>query len=492
MKPPAYESPGRVLVIRLSSLGDVVLTLPVFHALRRAYPDARLVALTKEAFADALRASPDIDEVMTLGKDESLASLTGRVRAQAFDAVLDLHANFRSRIVSALSGAPRVVRYAKAALARRLFVGLRVSSAELERHTLDRYMDALRRLTGKEPKDDPSILVIQTAFLGDAVLTTPLLGALRERFSNSRIDVLATPEVADVFRQHPAVAETLIFDKRGNEKSLAARWALARHLSRRHYDIAVIPHRSLTSALLAWLAGIPRRVGFDASQGRWLLTDRVPFRWGTHDVDRNMGLLSPLGSASSSIEWGLRADPAAQQKVDERLRAAGVSSTDRLIGINAGSVWATKRWLPEGFAAVADRLMRDLHAKVLFIGGAKDRPVVDAIVAQMQQKPLNWAGETSLKELIAAIGRSAVFLTNDSGPMHIAVASNVPTVALFGPTTKELGFFPYGSGHTVIEKNLDCRPCGLHGAEKCPLGHFQCMRQITADEVFHAVKAQLK
>ena len=101
---------------------------------------------------------------------------------------------------------------------------------------------------------------------------------------------------------------------------------------------------------------------------------------------------------------------------------------------------------------------------------------------------MNWAGETSLKELIAAISRCSVFLTNDSGPMHVAVASGIPTVAIFGPTTRELGFFPYGKGHTVIEKNLECRPCGLHGAKECPLGHFQCMRQITPDEVFAAVR----
>jgi heptosyltransferase-2 len=482
----------KILVIRLSSLGDVVLTLPVFSALRQAFPDAHLTALTKEAYADALRASPDINECLTLGKDESLASLTGRIRAQGFDAILDLHGNLRSRVISFLSRAPRVVRYSKAAFARRLFVGLRVSSAELERHTLDRYLDAVREFTGIEPKKDLSILVIQTAFLGDAVLTTPLLGALRDRFPLAHINVLATPEVADVFRQHPAVAETLIFDKRGREKTLCARWRLAQSLRHSRYDLAVIPHRSLTSALLAWLAGIPRRVGFDTSQGRWLLTDRVPFRWGTHDVERNLALMQPFGAASSGIEWDLRPDPIAQKTIEERLRAAGVQPDERLIGINAGSVWATKRWLPEGFAAVADRLSQELKVRVLFIGGAKDRPVVDSVIKQMRHPPLNWAGETSLKELIAAIARCVVFLTNDSGPMHIAVASGVPTVALFGPTTKELGFFPYGSGHTVIEKNLDCRPCGLHGAEKCPLGHFQCMRQITPDEVFKAVKAHFE
>jgi heptosyltransferase II len=108
----------------------------------------------------------------------------------------------------------------------------------------------------------------------------------------------------------------------------------------------------------------------------------------------------------------------------------------------------------------------------------------------MREKALNWAGQTSLRELIAVLARCDVFLTNDSGPMHIAVACHVPTVAIFGPTTKELGFFPYGPGHIVIEKNLACRPCGLHGARSCPLVHFECMKSITPDEVFGAVAHQ--
>jgi heptosyltransferase-2 len=128
---------------------------------------------------------------------------------------------------------------------------------------------------------------------------------------------------------------------------------------------------------------------------------------------------------------------------------------------------------------------------VVFIGGAKDTGTMQQILSYMKEKPLNWVGETTLKELIALIGRCQTFLTNDSGPLHIAVATRVPTVAIFGPTTKELGFFPYGSGHIVIEKDLPCRPCSLHGTNKCPLDHFKCMNLITPEEVFEAVRVQM-
>jgi heptosyltransferase-2 len=335
------------------------------------------------------------------------------------------------------------------------------------------------------------ILVIQTAFLGDAVLTTPLLGALRGQFPDAKLVVLCTPEIGEVFERHPAVSEIILFDKRGKDHSLVAQWKLSRRIRAMGFDLAIIPHRSVTSALLAWLARIPRRIGFSASQGRWLLTDVVPFEWGVHDVERNLALMKVFGVQNPSGDLWLQPEPEASTKILARLQSAGVGASDNVIGINAGSIWATKRWLPEGFAAVADRLIRELGAKVVFIGGAKDSGTMERILSLMKEKPVNWVGQTSLKELVAVIARCRAFLTNDSGPLHIAVASRIPTVAIFGPTTKELGFFPYGKGHLVIEKDLSCRPCGLHGADQCPLGHFKCMKDISSEEVFEAVKAQL-
>lgn len=489
----------KILVIRLSSLGDIVLSAPVFQALRRAYPEARIVSLVKEEFAGVLAAHPSIDERWVLRRGESLRLLIRRVREARFDILIDLHGNLRSRLISAFSGARRRVRYRKAALARRLYVGWRIPSRPLEQHTIDRYMETLRRLDPAEPAfqdsaapaEIPKLLIIQTAFLGDAVLTTPLVSALRERYPHSRIEVLCTPEIAEVFRRHPAVDELILFDKRGQDRSWWRRWRLVRCLAERRFGVAILPHRSFTSALLARGAGIPRRIGFSLSQGRWLLTDVVPFRWGVHDVERNLTLLEPLGARKSAGELWIQAEPAAEESIAHRLQEEGVGPADRLLGVNAGSIWGTKRWLPERFAEVADRAMNELGAKVVFTGGPKDRPVMNRVLERMARRPLDWVGKTDLRELIALIARCRVFLTNDSGPLHIAVAGRVPTVSLFGPTTRELGFFPYGPGHAVIEKPLPCRPCGLHGAKDCPLGHFECMRQITVEEVFEAVKASM-
>ncbi len=213
----------RILVIRFSSLGDVVLTLPVFKRLRASFPDAYIAALVKEAYADVLLEEPSINEVIVLSNNQSLWDLGQKIRSAKFDTLLDLHANARSRFISAMSGAAKVVRYRKAALARRLFVKWRFGSQSLKDHTLDRYLEALNQLTlpkGVQLSSPPSrILLIQTAFLGDAVLTTPLLGALHEQFPNSRVVVLCTPEVKDIFEKHPAAAEVILFDKRGKDRS---------------------------------------------------------------------------------------------------------------------------------------------------------------------------------------------------------------------------------------------------------------------------------
>lgn len=485
----------KILVIRFSSLGDVVLTLPVFKRLRQTYPHAHITALVKERFADVLREEPSISQVMTLKSGERLLTLCRKIRAERFEGVLDLHANLRSRLVTAFSGARRVVRYQKASLARRLFVRWRVDRPQLKAHTVDRYMDAIHRLIQDSrvtlTSAPQNILVIQTAFLGDAVLTTPLVNALVDQFPQSRLTILCTPEVKDVFASRNGITEILIFDKRGRERSWAARWRLVRSLRARAYDLAIIPHRSVTSALLAYLSGIPRRVGFSASQAKVLLTDIIPFHWGVHDVERNLALLQAFGVENPSRDLWLKPEPEIVERVSRKLQDQGVKPLDTLVGMNVGSVWATKRWVPEGFAAVADRLAQEKGVKVLLIGGAKDQGPVQDVVSRMKTRPLNWVGETQLKELIALISRCQAFLTNDSGPMHIAVATRVPTVALFGPTTKELGFFPYGTGHRVIEKNLSCRPCSLHGENTCPLGHFDCMKTISPDEVYQAVLEQL-
>jgi len=494
--------PQRVLVIRLSSLGDVVLTGPVYKSLKARWPDARVTALVKPQFAAVLRGHPGVDEVIEF---RGLADALGKIRAGGFTHLLDLHATARSWLLRRLSGVPNQSVYRKDAIARRLFVAFGRSSPALSRHTVDRYLEALSAWdvppaeAALKPADwgsaDPippakNVLVLQTSFLGDSVLTLPLLRRLKERLPGARVSVLTLPKHADVFRGNAWVDEVLLDDKRGAHAGPRGPWRMAAELAPKKFDLAVIPHRSLRSALVAYLAGVPRRLGFSSSAGRFLLTDVVPFAWLTHDLERNLALAGPLGAASAPAAGEERyvTPPPPSAALLEKLAAAGLGDGDRLIGVHPGAAWATKRWLPERFAELCRRLKDDGFKPVL-VGGSGDAELGRAIASASGAADL--VGRTDLGELSSLMGRLKLFVTNDSGPMHLAAAAGVPVVALFGATTRELGFFPYGAKHRVVEAELACRPCGLHGARACPEGHFLCMRLLTVERAYAACREAL-
>ena len=495
---------ANILVVRLSSLGDVVLTAPVYRHLKARWPDCRITVLVKPAFASALEGNPNIDRVERFS---TLREAVALARGGGFTHLLDLHGNLRSRVIRALSGIPAVSAYRKDAWARRLFVAFGLRSPALERHTVERYLDALRpwgiaaqgsslslgevSSSAPAPSAARNILLIQSAFLGDTVLTLPLARDLKAALPGARLTVLTLPSLASIFRGAEGVDEVLVDDKRGAHSGPRGPWRMAELLRPRGFDLAVIPHRSFRSALVAYLAGIPRRVGFSSSAGRWLLTDRVPFTWLMHDLERNLALLKPLAPGLRLREdegLYLSAPASAKAAMDKRLAAAGIPEDAAVVGVHPGSAWPTKRWLPERFAELCRRFEAN-GERVVLVGGPADKELCARVAAD--SGALNWAGATSIDDLKALLPRMKLFVTNDSGPMHLATGSGVPTLALFGPTTRELGFFPYGAGHRVLEADLPCRPCGLHGARECPEGHFLCMRLLTTEQAWTAAREML-
>lgn len=181
----------------------------------------------------------------------------------------------------------------------------------------------------------------------------------------------------------------------------------------------------------------------------------------------------------------------AEDSVREMIKEAGLEGKT-LVGVHPGSVWPTKCWPLENYAKLITRMEKELGVTSVIVGGKADLDLSEQVCRLSDAHPVNFATKTTLTELMALMKHFRLFVTNDSGPMHIATAFGVPTLAIFGPTTKELGFFPYGEGNRVVEvKGLPCRPCALHGGKKCPLGHFKCMKDITVDEVFDTAKEML-
>ncbi len=340
--------------------------------------------------------------------------------------------------------------------------------------------------------------MIQTAFLGDVVLTTPLLSALRDRFPQAHLAALVIPGTREILAGHPSLDDVLVYDKKGRNRGWRGLISTARSLREKRFDTCLLPHRSFRSALLAFMAGIPVRIGFVQALGCFLYTRRVRRDASKHEVRRNLQLMGPLASGDSvdSAPAGgklwVSLDQEDRDWANRSLAEFGIHENDRVIAVAPGSVWATKRWVPEGFAAVIDGLIAKHKRKVVLLGSQGDRPVIEEILTRCREKPLDFSGQTTLPQLAALLKRSELLITNDNGAMHVGAAQDIPIVAVFGSTTLSLGYGPFTPKAAVVERPLDCRPCGKHGYPECPLGHFNCMKQITPDEVMAAVEKQLR
>ncbi|HWP56346.1 MAG TPA: lipopolysaccharide heptosyltransferase II [Candidatus Acidoferrales bacterium] len=337
------------------------------------------------------------------------------------------------------------------------------------------------------------ILIVQTSFLGDLVLSAPLIAEVKRRFPHGHLAVLCRAGLEGLLEGNLEVDEVLGYDKRGG---LGGLWRKAQELRRRGFTVAISPHKSLRTALLLFLAGIPCRVGFRQSAGWFLYHYRADRLRSLHDVERNLSILSAFGIRTSQCQRELRftIDPVLARSVAARLESMGLSrGRERLrFGVSPGSVWPTKRWSVEGYAEVIRRLKEDYACEVLLFGGREDRPLAARLEELTNHAAVDLSGCFSLRELPAAIASCDLFICNDTGPMHIAVACGVPVVAIFCATTPSLGFYPYSYKALVVEKALHCRPCSPHGGLRCPLGTEDCIRLIGPEDVIRAVRQALE
>lgn len=319
-------------------------------------------------------------------------------------------------------------------------------------------------------------LVIQTAFLGDVVLTTPLLSVLAERFGP--VDVVTTPAAAVLLEGHPAVADVLRYDKRGADAGLAALWRLGRRLRKRRYARVFLPHRSLRSTALALISGARARTGFADGAGAVTYTTRISRRRTGHEVDRLLALAGGSAERVPAVSLGLTA--ADQGAAAEWMRARGIAPG--FVALAPGSIWGTKRWPYYAELAAA------LDAPIVVVGGRDDSELAAQIIAAAPGRAWSATGELGLRASAALIERAGVLVTNDSAPLHLATAAGTPIVAIFGPTVPEFGFGPRGVRDVVVQQlGLPCRPCSAHGPRVCPLGHHRCMVELTVERVAAAV-----
>ena len=335
------------------------------------------------------------------------------------------------------------------------------------------------RVPSDRPTDRPTVLVIQTAFLGDVVLTTPLISVLAER--HGPVDVVTTPAAATLLETHPAVRTLIRYDKHGADHGLAGFRRLTSVLRAGNYSTVYLPHRSVRSAVLALLSGARERVGFGGTVAAATYTSRVPVAATGHEVERLLALAGATAKPAP-VSLGLTADD--HTTAERWLDAAGIAPG--FVALAPGSIWGTKRW--PHYGALAARLDR----RCVIVGGPDDASLAADIAAAAPGRTVSAAGGLGLRASAALISRAAALVTNDSAPLHLATAVATPVVAVFGPTVPQFGFGPRGPLDVSLGKDdLACRPCSRHGPMTCPLGHHRCMRELSVETVAAALAAVL-
>lgn len=331
------------------------------------------------------------------------------------------------------------------------------------------------------------ILIIQTAFLGDVILTTPLVSALKESYPASGIDFLTIPKSVDTLINNPKINKVIVFDKRGRDKGLSGLRRISAELREQAYDLCLTPHRSLRSAWLTRQTGADIRIGFDRLAWKnGVLTDVVAYNHKLHEIERNLSLLKPLGLDFSIRRPEIYPDENDHTIVENIFQENHLDPGTRLFALAPGSVWPTKRWPAEYFMEIAENLIND-GLRPLLIGGKEDLDICLKIVKKVP-RTISLAGKLSLRQSALVLKSCLGLLTNDSAPLHLGLAAAIPVFAIFGATVPEFGFAPYTELDKIIEyKGLKCRPCGIHGQKKCPIKTFDCMLKLNPEQVYQLI-----
>lgn len=340
------------------------------------------------------------------------------------------------------------------------------------------------------------ILVRATNWVGDAVMSLPALQVVRAQYPEAHIAILARPWVADLYRRERFADQVILYTANPGRRHLWSKWILARSLARERFDSAILLQNAFDAALIAWMARVPRRIGYNRDGRGLLLTDPIPVpRPGEiprHEKHYYLELLHRSGIIGELPDCDIiRLDGAPQARVrgEESFRERGVRNP--VIGVSPGAAFGNaKRWLPERFAEAAATLARRTDSSVALFGSAAERQLCDRVAGLIDETGVpvrNLAAQTTLAEFIELAAACRLFLTNDSGAMHIASALGVPTVAVFG-ATDHLGTGPSGPHCRVVREPVDCSPCKLR---ECPIDH-RCMTRIPATRVAEVALELLK
>jgi heptosyltransferase II len=338
------------------------------------------------------------------------------------------------------------------------------------------------------------ILIRATNWVGDAIISMPAIRAVREKFPEAYLAILARPHVVELYGEQGLGDDLIAYDWRGAHRGWSGRERLAAELREKKFDVALLLQNAFDAGWLVWRAGVPERIGYARDFRSWLLTKAVPVpKHGEipgHEKVYYLELLRRVGwiDGLPDVEQiALRVSEKERFAAAEKLGNAGSTGKRMRVAIAAGAAYGSaKCWDPGRFAAVATRLQKERDADVLLFGAAGEVGVCSAIAAAMERKPIDLSGQTSVGALPALFSQCQLFLGNDSGAMHVAAAVGLPVVTIFGPTDP-FGTAPVTQRVSLVQEKPYCSPCFLR---HCPTDH-RCMKAVTPAMAEAAIDAQL-
>lgn len=340
-------------------------------------------------------------------------------------------------------------------------------------------------------KNIKRLLIRSTNWIGDAVMTTPAVRAIRKRFPNTHVSLLAKPWVVPVFKDSEHIDRLLTYDDEGRHKGIFGKFRLARDLKKYHFDAAILLQNAFEAALITFLAGIPIRIGYDTDVRQLLLTHAVSCTneiKKKHQTDYYLNVIRGIGMEEDNRELYLKLNQRDRFRAEKILIEQHLSLDDKIVGINPGATYGpAKQWPHDRYARLADKIQVFTGGRIIIFGGPNDRKIGKKILQGMRRRPIDLSGKTSLGEAMALIERCDLFITNDSGLMHVAAALDVPLIAVFG-STNSITTGPLSQNSRIVQVPLECSPCLR---PECPKGHLDCMDQISVEMVFKVVKEML-
>ncbi|MCU0821286.1 MAG: glycosyltransferase family 9 protein [Spirochaetes bacterium] len=330
-------------------------------------------------------------------------------------------------------------------------------------------------------------IIYQTAFIGDIILATSMARTMKNIDPHGKIIFITTPAGKNLLQNNIHTDNIIVYDKRSADSGISGFRSVARRVKNiigADESIFISPHRFARASIVGFLTGSRRRIGFSDSTLTVLYTDTVQYEFGIHEIWRNHKLLAGISPGLIVEQKPAMPELYPSESDFDKVRKIifdRFSRDDIITAIAPGSVWKTKRWPEEYFKKFVELLTAG-GIKIILLGGTDDMDLCGRISSG---ETINLAGRLSLLESAAAVSMTSALVTNDSAPLHMGSAMNVPTVAIFGSTTPRFGFGPLADGSLVVEiKDLACRPCGRHGKMKCPKGHFDCMNKIHPEIVY--------